>query len=39
VKIEFIKWLRPERKFNSKDDLINQLENDKKEIIKLSKTY
>ena len=39
IKIEFIKWLRPERKFNSKADLINQLENDKNDIIKLSKTY
>lgn len=39
IKIEFIEWLRPEKKFNSKEDLINQLEKDKKDIIKLSKTY
>ncbi|MGI6787727.1 MAG: bifunctional riboflavin kinase/FAD synthetase [Acholeplasmataceae bacterium] len=39
IKIEFIKWLRPEKKFNSKADLIMQLENDRKDIIKLSKTY
>ena len=39
VKIEFLKWVRPEKKFNSKDELINQLQKDQNYIKKLSKTY
>lgn len=39
IKIEFIKWIRHEKKFKSKAELINQLEKDKNHIIKLSKAY
>lgn len=39
VKIEFLKWVRPEKKFNSKDELILQLQKDENYIKKLSKTY
>lgn len=37
LKLEFIKWLRPEKKFQSKEELINQLNKDRKYIEKLSK--
>lgn len=36
IRIEFIKRLRDEKKFNSKDELINQIENDKKEAEKIA---
>ncbi len=39
VKIEFLKWVRPEKKFNSKEELILQLQKDENYIKKLSKTY
>lgn len=39
VKIELLKWVRPEKKFNSKEELILQLQKDENYIKKLSKTY
>ena len=36
IKIEIHKRIRDERKFNSKEELINQIENDKKEAIELT---
>ena len=37
LKIEFIKWLRSEKKFNSKDELIKQLKQDRNFVKQLSK--
>lgn len=39
IKLEFIKHLRPMYKFHSIDELINNLDNDYREVIELSKLY
>lgn len=39
LKIDFIKRIRPERKFSSKEELISQIENDKAEAAKVLEVY